>query len=320
MPDADVVSVVQRHAVTVDLEAAAAPLLQMIDPAATVVLIGEATHGTREFYPDSRRSDRALIRERGFGIVAVEADWPDAYRANAWVRLAGADETAESALSDFTDFLDGCGVTAKSCGSSAGCMRRTARATRPPGSGSTAWTSTACIGPWHVSSNTWTKSIPQRRGGLVRDTPASTPLARTSSVTAIQRASISADPARTRSSNNSSFTAGRRSTRRAMAASLLTGPSLPSRTRASSVMPRYYRAMSRGGAESWNLRDRHMMATLEALMDRATSARRPARAVVWAHVTRISATPARPAWRRSGSRIWASWSASDSTTPAGQWG
>jgi erythromycin esterase-like protein len=45
----------------------------------------------------------------------------------------------------------------------------------------------------------------------------------------------------------------------------------------------YYRAMFRGGAASWNLRDRHMMATLEALVDHAARQGRPARAVVWAH-------------------------------------
>jgi erythromycin esterase-like protein len=45
----------------------------------------------------------------------------------------------------------------------------------------------------------------------------------------------------------------------------------------------YYRAMFRGGPESWNLRDRHMMATLEALLDHASRLGRPARAVVWAH-------------------------------------
>jgi len=45
----------------------------------------------------------------------------------------------------------------------------------------------------------------------------------------------------------------------------------------------YYRAMFRGSVESWNLRDRHMMATLEALLDHAARQGRPSRAVVWAH-------------------------------------
>ena len=41
--------------------------------------------------------------------------------------------------------------------------------------------------------------------------------------------------------------------------------------------------MFRGGAESWNVRDRHMMTTLEALLEHAGRSRRPPRAVVWAH-------------------------------------
>jgi erythromycin esterase-like protein len=45
----------------------------------------------------------------------------------------------------------------------------------------------------------------------------------------------------------------------------------------------YYRAMFRGGAESWNLRDRHMMGTLEALLEHTGRPGRPGRAVVWAH-------------------------------------
>ena len=68
------------------------------------MLIGEATHGTREFYRIRADLTRALIRQRGFDLVAVEADWPDAYRANQWVRLFGTDNTAEEALSDFTRF------------------------------------------------------------------------------------------------------------------------------------------------------------------------------------------------------------------------
>ena len=48
----------------------------------SIVLLGEATHGTHEFYRERARITRRLIEERGFGGVAVEADWPDAYRVN----------------------------------------------------------------------------------------------------------------------------------------------------------------------------------------------------------------------------------------------
>jgi protein-L-isoaspartate(D-aspartate) O-methyltransferase len=60
------------------------PLLERIGEA-RLVLIGEATHGTAEFYAVRGAITRALVR-RGFTIVAAEADWPDAARANAWVR------------------------------------------------------------------------------------------------------------------------------------------------------------------------------------------------------------------------------------------
>jgi erythromycin esterase-like protein len=71
---------------------------------ASLVLIGEASHGTREFYDIRAELTKALIVHEGFNLVAAEADWPDAYRANRWVRHASADTTPEAALSDFTRF------------------------------------------------------------------------------------------------------------------------------------------------------------------------------------------------------------------------
>jgi len=68
------------------------------------VLIGEASHGTHEFYRERARITRRLIDEKGFTAVAVEADWPDAYRVNRWVRGQGYDEDAVAALTDFRRF------------------------------------------------------------------------------------------------------------------------------------------------------------------------------------------------------------------------
>jgi protein-L-isoaspartate(D-aspartate) O-methyltransferase len=53
---------------------------------ARLVLLGESTHGTSEFYRMRARITEELIRRRGFHFVAVEADWPDAARVNSWVR------------------------------------------------------------------------------------------------------------------------------------------------------------------------------------------------------------------------------------------
>jgi erythromycin esterase-like protein len=71
---------------------------------ARVVLIGEASHGTHEFYRIRADLAEALIEQKGFNLVAVEADWPDAYRVNRWVRGASADSDATAGLGDFTRF------------------------------------------------------------------------------------------------------------------------------------------------------------------------------------------------------------------------
>jgi erythromycin esterase-like protein len=71
---------------------------------ARLVLIGEASHGTHEFYRERARITRRLIEERGFTAVAVEADWPDAYRVNRYARGAPDDADAEEALRGFRRF------------------------------------------------------------------------------------------------------------------------------------------------------------------------------------------------------------------------
>ena len=79
------------------------PLLEQIGDAG-LVLLGEASHGTHEFYRERARITRRLIEEKGFVAVAVEADWPDAYRVNRHVRGAGEDGDAEEALRGFGRF------------------------------------------------------------------------------------------------------------------------------------------------------------------------------------------------------------------------
>jgi erythromycin esterase-like protein len=78
-------------------------LLDLIGDA-HLVLLGEASHGTHEFYRERARITRRLIEEKGFSAVAVEADWPDAYRVNQWVRGRGSDRTAIEALGGFARF------------------------------------------------------------------------------------------------------------------------------------------------------------------------------------------------------------------------
>jgi len=67
-------------------------------------LLGEASHGTHEFYQTRAEITERLIREKGFSAVAVEADWPDAYRVDRYVRGREQDADAAGALSSFKRF------------------------------------------------------------------------------------------------------------------------------------------------------------------------------------------------------------------------
>jgi erythromycin esterase-like protein len=79
------------------------PLIQEIGEA-HFVLLGEASHGTHEFYRERAQITKRLIQEKGFTAVAVEADWPDAYRVNRYVRGATSDAEAIDSLAGFKRF------------------------------------------------------------------------------------------------------------------------------------------------------------------------------------------------------------------------
>jgi len=79
------------------------PLLEDIG-AAHFVLLGEASHGTHDFYRERAEITKRLITEKGFNALAVEADWPDAYRVNRYVRNISDDREPVDALGDFKRF------------------------------------------------------------------------------------------------------------------------------------------------------------------------------------------------------------------------
>ncbi|MBA3395049.1 MAG: erythromycin esterase family protein [Deltaproteobacteria bacterium] len=78
-------------------------LLDLIGEA-RVVLLGEATHGSHEFYELRAALTRKLIGQRGFAAVAIEGDWPDALRVDRYIRSLGDDDTADEALGAFQRF------------------------------------------------------------------------------------------------------------------------------------------------------------------------------------------------------------------------
>jgi len=104
MADQDTLSALRGAAIRLDGgERDYDALLDLVGDA-RFVLLGEATHGTHEFYEERARITRRLIEDKGFHAVAVEADWPDAYRVNRYVRGQGEDGSADAALSGFQRF------------------------------------------------------------------------------------------------------------------------------------------------------------------------------------------------------------------------
>jgi erythromycin esterase-like protein len=79
------------------------PLLDLIGDA-RFVLLGEASHGTHEFYRERAQITKRLITEKGFTTVAVEADYPDAQRINRYIHGLGDDNNATDSLSGFKRF------------------------------------------------------------------------------------------------------------------------------------------------------------------------------------------------------------------------
>src|SRR2546421_6923902 len=78
-------------------------LLELIGDA-RIVLLGEASHGTHEFYFERAQITKRLIAEKSFTVLAIEADWPDASRVHRYVRGSCNDANASEALAGFRRF------------------------------------------------------------------------------------------------------------------------------------------------------------------------------------------------------------------------
>jgi erythromycin esterase-like protein len=285
MLDRDVVNTVRRHAVRVDLDTAGARLLDLVDPDASLVLIGEATHGTHEFYRIRADLTRALIEQRGFTVVAVEADWPDAYRANRWVRRAGTDATAEEALAGFTRFPRWMWRNRE--------VVRFLRWLRAVNSDRTA---DGAAGFYGLDLYSLHRSIACVIEYLDNVDPAAAARARRGYACFdifgedVQLYGYAASMDLDRSCEDHVVAQLLALQQRAADYAARNGQIAreeyfvaEQNARVVRNAEAYYRAMFRGGAASWNLRDRHMMTTLESLIEHERSHGRAARVVVWAH-------------------------------------
>jgi protein-L-isoaspartate(D-aspartate) O-methyltransferase len=242
-----------------------------------VVLLGEASHGTSEFYRARAAITRRLIKEHGFTIVAVEADWPDAAAINRQVRGLGPRTDAPAPfqrfptwmwrntdVAAFTQWLRDHNRTASApCGfygldiynmhgSIAAVLAYLDHV--DPKAAAVARERYACLTPWQHEPSTYGRAV----------------------LTAGYRKCEEAVIRQCRELLEKEFayaaTDGDAFLDAAQNARLVTSAE------------RYYRIMYYGDADSWNLRDTHMFQTLEHLLDWQGP---KAKAVVWAHNSHI---------------------------------
>jgi erythromycin esterase-like protein len=221
------------------------PLLALVANA-RFVLLGEASHGTHEFYRERAQITQRLIQEKGFTAVAVEADWPDAYRVNRYVRGSSDDTESVEALANFTRFPTWMWRNADVL-DFVGWLRdyndRRASATMQ-------------VGFYGLDLYSLHTSISAVLGYLDK--------VDVSQLVELQRRAAAYAGRDGRVAPDEFFYAEQNA-------------------RLVKNAEEYYRALFRGQASSWNLRDCHMAETLAALATYLQGQGPPARIVVWAH-------------------------------------
>ena len=249
---------------------------------ARFVLIGEASHGTHEFYAERARITQRLIEEKGFCAVAAEADWPDAYRVSRWLEGRGDDPSPEDALSGFRRFPTWMWRNEVVRDFISWLRERNARAIHPvgfygidlyslfgsiqavlryldrvdPEAARRARSRYSCFDHFHEDSQAYGYAV---SFGMRRD--CEDEVVRQ----LVEMRRHAAEPLHADGAADDERFAAEQNARLVKNAE------------------EYYRSMFAGRISSWNLRDTHMADTLDALAGHLAKRRGEAKVVVWAH-------------------------------------
>ncbi|MDB6169276.1 MAG: erythromycin esterase family protein [Verrucomicrobia bacterium] len=260
-----------------------APVISFIG-GASLVLLGEASHGTEEFYASRAAITRRLIAEKGFNAVAIEGDWPDAYRVNRFVHgRLGHD--AEAALAGFKRFPSWMWRN-RTVREFAGWLRES-NASRPAASRA---------GFYGLDLYSLRTSIEQVIAYLEHRDPAAARAAR-SCYACFDQFGPDTDAYalafRTRADGDCQEAVARQLAALHEERSRLLARDgeaadeeffhAEQNARLAVNAERYYRTMFEGRVSSWNLRDEHMAETLEGLLAHLRARGPEPKVVVWAH-------------------------------------
>ena len=257
------------------------PLIERIGDA-RYVLLGEASHGTSEFYTWRTELSKRLIQDHGFSFIAVEGDWPDCYQVNRYVRsMPDAAQSAEGVLHAFERWPTWMWAN-REVVELAEWMRSHNRGKSQEQSAGfygldvySLWDSMREVMTYLQRIDPNLASVARRAYNCfepyaedVQDYARATAIVPTScedEAVAVLRALRSRAP-EFRADGREGFFNAEQNALVAQNAEL------------------YYRTMVRGGPSSWNVRDRHMVETLDRLMAHHGPA---AKAIVWEHNTHI---------------------------------
>ena len=258
-----------------------APLLDRVGDA-RVVLLGEATHGTSEFYRMRTRITRALVEHKGFDLVAVEADWPDAAAVDRYVRAVPGPPPTERPFQRFPTWM---WANEEVLELVHWLRRHNERRPSPDPSHS--------VGFYGLDLYSLFSSIEAVVGYLEEVDPDAARLARErygclspwqGDAATYGRAALSG---RYRECENEVIAMLQDLMNKRLEYAAQDGHRFldaAQNARLIANAERYYRIMYYGSRQSWNLRDRHMFETLESLLE----FRGPrSKAVVWEHNSHI---------------------------------
>ena len=267
---------------------------QLLDEIGTssIVLLGESTHGTSEFYRLRTEITKRLVVERGFDAIAVECDWPDALRVSRYVQHSDGDIAADGALAGFQRFPQWMWRNTETVALVEWLRAHNAQAGDPA----------RRVGFYGLDLYSLRKSMHAVIAYLEQEDPAAARRARERYACIDhmadypQRYGYAATFGMTRRCEDELVGQLRELSLQAARHMARPGAAVPDQlfyaqqnARVARNAETYYRAMFQPGDAAWNVRDTHMADTLQALRQHlgARKGRGPARIVVWAHNSHI---------------------------------
>lgn len=266
----------------------AAALSEISD--ASIVLLGESTHGTHDFYDARARLTRLLIEKHGFSAVAIEGDWPDAHHVHRYVQLAEGAESPAEALAGFERFPTWMWRNT-SVAEFAAWLRGYNASARRPGER---------VGFYGLDLYSLHASMREVVSYLEERDPAAARAARERYGCFDQFGSTSDTyawaAARMGDENCEGAVARQLASLHQRRAELIRRDGMVAvdeffqaaqNARLARNAEHYYRTMFRGDVSSWNVRDEHMAETLDELLAHLPRRGQPAKVVVWAHNSHV---------------------------------